>query len=133
MLDEPKDVVLEFLNAFPEGRIEDAIALMADDCECWYTGAGTVSRDDFANGMRALNAAVESVVCTIKEIIQEGNRIAVEYSNRAPLKNGKLYTNTYHSKFVVENGKITVIREYLDSLHVAQVLRGIAPNVPEDP
>lgn len=127
---DAKEVVVEFIRAAAEGRIEDSIALVDENCECWFTGGGRVSREFFVNGMRMLLAATSGPgPILIKEILQDGNRLAVEYENRFPLRNGRLYNNHYHSKFVVENGKLTVIREYLDSAHVAEVLQGIAPHL----
>lgn len=130
MATDEQKIVTDFLTAGAESRAEDAIALLDPDCECWYTGAGRVTRDVFVNGMRALLAAKAGAgEMIVNDIIQEGNKVAIEYENIWPLKNGKLYHNHYQSKFVVENGKITVIREYLDSAHVADVLQGIAPDI----
>ena len=128
-LTDPEAVVTEFIRASAELRVEDSIALMADDCECWFTGVGSVPREAFVNGMRALLGAVTAPgPVIINDIMSDGERVAVEYENKLPLNNGKLYHNHYHSKFVVRDGKITVIREYLDSAHVADVLQGINPN-----
>jgi hypothetical protein len=39
---------------------------------------------------------------------------------------GQAYDNTYCAVFCVRDGQITEVREYLDSLHAAQVLFGSA-------
>lgn len=120
---EPKQVVQAFLDHAAAGRTEEAIALIADDCECWYTGAGSVSRDDLVNGMRILQGmAAGGTRFPITEMIQEGDRVAVEYVGHMPLTNGRTYANTYHSKLVVRDGKIIVFREYLNPLIVSAAL-----------
>ncbi len=127
-MSKEKNVVTAFITAAAELRVDDAVELIADDCECWYTGRGSVSREDFVAGMRFLLSEVaEPGPVLIKEMIQEGNRVAVEYANKLQLKNGRLYDNAYQSKMVIENGKITVMREYLDSAHVAQIFGSFAP------
>jgi ketosteroid isomerase-like protein len=128
MMSKEKAIVTAFITAAAELRVDDAIQLIADDCECWYTGGGLVSREDFVAGMRFLLGQVaEPGPVLIKEMIQEGNRVAVEYANKLKLRNGRLYDNAYQSKMVIENRKITVLREYLDSAHVAQVFGSFAP------
>ena len=131
MAEDAKVVVTQFIRAGAELRADDAIAMMSDDCECWFTGGGAFSRDQFAQGIRMLlGAATEPGPVLIKDIIQEGDKVAVEYESKFPLRNGRLYHNRYHTKFKVTDGKIAVVREYLDSAHVADVLAGIAPHIP---
>lgn len=130
MAEDGKAIVTEFIKAGAELRADDLIAMMSDDCECWFTGGGSLSRDQLAQGVRMLlGAAVGPGPVIINDIIQEGDKIAVEYENKFPLRNGRFYHNHYHTKFEVKGGKITVMREYLDSAHVADVLAGIAPHV----
>jgi uncharacterized protein len=38
------------------------------------------------------------------------------------MKNGKTYQNTYHSLFIVRDGKIQSAKEYLDTIHANEVL-----------
>jgi hypothetical protein len=52
----------------------------------------------------------------------EGDRVAVEAESKARLANGTLYHNRYHFLFVVRDGRIQVVKEYLDTLHVMNAL-----------
>lgn len=109
------DIVVDFLSAGAEGRIEEAIALLADPLEAWYTGAGPVEREHFIAGMRGLAAATTGKGhIVVRDILQDGPRVAIEYTGHMPLKAGGVYANTYHTKLEVRDGKITVMREYLD-------------------
>jgi ketosteroid isomerase-like protein len=52
----------------------------------------------------------------------EGERVAVEAESKAKLANGTLYHNRYHFLFVVRDGRIQAVKEYLDTLHVMNAL-----------
>lgn len=51
----------------------------------------------------------------------EDDRVALEMESYAVKSNGIVYNNFYHFLVVLSNGKITSLREYLDTLHVKQV------------
>lgn len=117
---KPRDVAIAFLDHAAAGRAEEAIALLSPACACWYTGGGDVSRDAFADGFRALNSMIAGEArFDIADIVEDGDRVAIEYQGHIPLKNGRIYANVYHGKFVVRDGLIVVMREYLDPLMVA--------------
>ena len=52
----------------------------------------------------------------------EGDRVAVEAESFAKMKNGKTYQNKYHFLFIVRDGKIQSVKEYLDTIHANEVL-----------
>ena len=52
----------------------------------------------------------------------EDDRVAVEAESKAKLVNGTLYHNRYHFLFVVRDGRIHAVKEYLDTLHVMNAL-----------
>ena len=60
---------------------------------------------------------------TIGEITAEGNRAVLEWRvTGVASATGKPYDNEYCGVFVVTDGRIAEVREYLDSLHVADTL-----------
>lgn len=121
MPDQPKDVTIAFFKAGCEGRTEDAIAILADEVEFWYTGVENVTRRDLIDGMRGMAPLIApGGGIEVIDIVQDGNRVAIEYRGRIPLTNGKVYANTYHTKIIVEGGKITAMREYLNPLIVME-------------
>jgi len=48
----------------------------------------------------------------------EGGRVAGEMESYGVKTNGTVYNNFYHFLAIVSDGKITVLHEYLDTLHV---------------
>lgn len=55
---------------------------------------------------------------TIKSMIAEGDSVAIEAESLGELKNGRVYNQQYHILISVRDGKISAVREYLDTQHV---------------
>jgi ketosteroid isomerase-like protein len=49
---------------------------------------------------------------TVKSIIAEGDRVAVEFEGDATLANGERYCNQYCFVFTLRDGKINLLHEY---------------------
>jgi ketosteroid isomerase-like protein len=50
--------------------------------------------------------------------------VAVETESYAELNNGRIYNNDYHFLFIVRDGKIHQVKEYLDTIHTNEVFFG---------
>ena len=59
---------------------------------------------------------------TIGRILVEGDAAAVEATGKGRLHNGNDYANTYHFAIDTRDGRVTAVREYMDSHHVATVM-----------
>ena len=60
---------------------------------------------------------------TFGEITAEGDRAVLEWQVRGIASaTGKPYDNEYCGVFVIRDGRIAEVREYLDSLHAADTL-----------
>jgi len=55
---------------------------------------------------------------TVKGLIAEGDKVAVEVESYGELQNGRVYNNEYHFSITIRDGKISEVREYLDTQHV---------------
>ena len=56
----------------------------------------------------------------------EGERVAVESRGNFEFDDGRAYRNSYHHLFIVSDGQVRAVREYLD-LAVVQKFLGLAP------
>lgn len=129
-LDANKKLVREFLDHYAHARYAAALAMLAPDSRWWIPGhpqefpaAGwadkaTVERRLAAN-LKLLPHGIEIIV---GDMTAEGDRVAVEAESKAQLANGALYHNRYHFLFVVRDGRIHAVKEYLDTLHVMNTL-----------
>jgi len=55
---------------------------------------------------------------TVKGMVAEGDKVAVELESRGELDNGRLYNNEYHLLMTIRDGKVHAVKEYYDSHHV---------------
>jgi ketosteroid isomerase-like protein len=55
---------------------------------------------------------------TVTSAIAEGDRVALEVVSRGELRNGRVYEQEYHMLMTIRDGKISAVREYLDTQHV---------------
>ena len=53
-------------------------------------------------------------------MISEGNIVAAEAEFRAKTAMGSDYENYYHFKFILENGKVKRMKEYMDTYHAKE-------------
>jgi uncharacterized protein len=129
-LDANKRLVREFLDHYAHARYDAALAMLAPDARWWIPGhpqefpaAGwadkaTVERRLAAN-LKLLPHGIEIIT---GDMTAEGDRVAVEAESKAKLADGTLYHNRYHFLFVVRDGRIHAVKEYLDTLHVVNTL-----------
>ena len=55
---------------------------------------------------------------TVKSSIAEGDKVALEVESYGELQNGRIYNQEYHLLITIRDGKISAVREYLDTQHV---------------
>ena len=128
--EDNKRLVLEFLGHYSAARYDAALDLLAEDCTWWLPGhpeefpaAGSVDKATvkrrLAGNLKLLPHGLE---ITTGAITAEQDRVAVEAESRGTLVNGREYHNSYHFLFVIADGKIRRVKEYLDTLHAREAL-----------
>lgn len=119
-MNDARSVALAFQDHIGAGDLEGALALASDDAVFTTPMGDEVDKD----GLRALFASIGPVlagpmVAKILGVTSEGDRVAIEMTGSAPLKNGKAYNNRYHLLFIVTDGKIRQMKEYCDTQAVS--------------
>ena len=113
-----KQVVLDAHS----GRPGALMAALAPDIE--YTLMGSThrfartfrGRDDVAKNLFAeVGAVLARGRMTPINAVAEGDQVVVEFEGEGRTKDGRDYNNRYCSVFRIANGRITHIREYLDT------------------
>lgn len=128
---EPKRVLQRYLDALVNGDVdtirdsftEDAIWTVKADLPIagpWHGRAQVV--DDFLSAAMSERFEAGSHVFTFPTMIADGDTIALEWHVSARNAAGEPYENDYCGIFVIRNGKIAAVREYLDSGYAAKVL-----------
>ena len=109
------------LDAY-SGRPGALMAALAPDIE--YTLMGSThrfartfrGRDDVAKHLFAeVGAVLARGRMTPINAVAEGDQVVVEFEGEGRTKDGRDYNNRYCSVFRIANGRITHIREYLDT------------------
>ena len=127
----PKEVVIRFLELMGTGDWDDmerAGALFADDFSFWIAGntaiSGTVVGREAAMERRFRPARKRTMPGTltlkIGKVIAEGDYVAAEWTSRRKVVNSPDYENLFFGLFHIRDGKITSLREYLDTHAVVQ-------------
>ncbi|MGL4238627.1 nuclear transport factor 2 family protein, partial [Tabrizicola sp.] len=124
-----KQVVREFLGNFKTSNADGMIDAMTEDATWWVNGkphlfplAGTKTKAEAATMLRSMFAAyVDGLDMTIVSVIGEGDSIAAEARSHARTHSGKIYGNGYFFLFKLRGGKIAMVREYTDLMHVQEI------------
>ncbi len=128
-IEDNKRVILGFFENLSAGKGDAVMGTLADNATWWVQGnfplSGTKTKAEFGALVGELGSKIDGGLrVTPKGITAEGDRVAVEAESYAKMKNGKTYQNTYHFLFIVRDGKIQSVKEYLDTIHANAVLCG---------
>jgi ketosteroid isomerase-like protein len=130
--EENKKVVTEFMEVFSSGDVNGILGSLTDDATWWVAGnipgiSGTKDKAGFGEMLGGIAEGTKTGAITLTPLAftAEGERVAVETESYAELKNGRVYNNLYHFVFTVRDGKISSVKEFLDTEHTTAVF--VAP------
>jgi ketosteroid isomerase-like protein len=121
-----KQLALRFLDCAFNMRMDEAISMLTDDATWWVIGdpqrlkvAGQKDNEQTVRMMKNLHKVLpQGMAHRITGITAEHDRVAVEVEAEGSWKGGTLYRNTYHFLLRVRDNRISVIREYMDTMQV---------------
>jgi uncharacterized protein len=127
-----KKLIAEFLAHFKRKDVQKIVDTLTPDATWWIGGkkelfalAGTKSKAEISAILNDLvPGAKDGLAITPHGMVAEGDKVAVEAESYGVLGNGRLYNNLYHFLFTIRDGKISAVKEYLDTMHTADVLKG---------
>ncbi|HEX4108038.1 MAG TPA: nuclear transport factor 2 family protein [Solirubrobacteraceae bacterium] len=122
-----KQIVRDFMEAFGSGDIPRTMGFMARDATWWVAGtiplSGTYTKQEFEQLLGGVvDTCKQPISLTPHAFTAEGDRVAVETESYTETNAGKVYNNHYHFLFVLRDGKIVQVKEYLDTMHTNEVL-----------
>ncbi len=122
-----KAVVRGFLKAMSRGDMAYILDAYAEDGYVHTMGSTPISGKydkaqiaAFASGI--YDAFPSGLTFTISGVTAEGDRVAVEAESDGAHISGQNYHNFYHFLFILRDGKVTSLTEYLDTQMVLDVL-----------
>ena len=125
---ENKQVVLDFYEAGARGDMDACFALMADDVT--WTNIGSTKFSGTYSGKQAivenligplfsqLKAGISS---QIERLTAESDVVVAQTSGTAETLDGTPYNNTYCQVIRIRDGKITDVKEYMDTALIDSV------------
>ena len=128
-IEQNKKFIARFLAKFGRKDIAGALDDMSDDCTWWIGGkpelfalCGTKTKQEMADNFRRLVLPMKSgLEMRLGAMTAEGDRVAAEVESYGENPDGRVYNNQYHFVFVISNGKLVQVKEYLDTQHTFAV------------
>ncbi len=126
---ENKQRVRAFIEALNRGDVAAIASAYAEDGYCLTMGNTLISgKSGKAEIMKAagmiFQAFPKGIHFTINAMTAEGERVAVEAESEGVHASGKKYSNQYHFLFEFRGGKLMVLKEYMDTERVTEILCG---------
>jgi len=125
---ENRKLVEDAFAKWSRGDGSAFFALLADDVHWTVIGSTPVSRTytskrAFQEGaVQPLGAKLASAIQpTVRDILADGEKIALQWEGRATAKNGTIYSQTYCWVMRFENGKVCEGTAYLDTELITQI------------
>jgi ketosteroid isomerase-like protein len=126
--EESRSVVQRWLALAGAGDIDGAFALFADDA-LWSNIGTTRYSGDFRGREEILGRLIGplftqlegGISSEVEAVIADGEHVVVLSRGSAMTREGTPYNNTYAQVFTVRGGRITAVREYMDTALVDRV------------
>lgn len=128
---DPKQVLQHYLGALVAGDIDTIRDSFAANATWTIKGDLPIAGpwhgrdrivDDFLAAVMGERFVAGSHKFTFPTMIADGDTIALEWHVSARTAAGEPYENDYCGIFVIRDGKITEVREYLDTRYAAKTL-----------
>lgn len=126
-LTENKAVVTEFIEAMRTSNVDKLKTMITEDFSWWIIGkpeylatAGEHDTEYFLGFFKGSELFPEGADFKAISMIAEGNSVAAEAEFRAKTAMGTDYENYYHFLFIIENGKVKRMKEYMDTYHAKE-------------
>ena len=127
--EDNKKIVADFFERFSAADAVGALELLEDSVIWRVMGhegdlpmSGEMDKDAIGALIGSVKEAIPAgMTLTPTGWTAEGDRVAVEMESYGEMTNGKVYNNFYHFLATVSNGKITALREYMDTHQVKQL------------
>lgn len=127
-----KALVKEFVAEMQNSNVEKLKTMITDDFSWWIIGkpeylvtAGEHDTEYFLNFFKGTELFPEGPEFKVISMIAEDNKVSAEATFNAKTVMGTYYENTYHFLFIIENGKIKRMKEYMDTFSAKTLLEAI--------
>lgn len=122
-----KQIVRSFFEHLNRGDVAAAFAPIDDDVAWWVPGTLPFSGTKNKAGYMGIVGKIQSgfpdgLAFTVGTLVAEGDLVAAEVESLGRHRNGKTYNNRYHFLFTLRAGKVVAVKEYMDTLHLKELI-----------
>ncbi|MDB5986353.1 MAG: nuclear transport factor 2 family protein [Nevskia sp.] len=124
-----KQLVRDFIDALNRGDVAAIADAYTDDGYCLTMGNTLISGKFGKAQVRQAAGLIyqafpQGIHFTIDAMTAEGERVALEAHSEGLHASGRTYTNQYHFLFEFRDGQLAVLKEYMDTERVTEILCG---------
>lgn len=120
-----KQLARQFIGRFTANDVAGALDLLTEDATWWIAGtpdqlpaAGTYSKGEIARLLHNMASRLpDGLKMTVKGLVAEGDKVAMEAESYGELRDGRVYRQQYHFLLTLRDGRISAVKEYLDTQH----------------
>ena len=121
-----KNVVRNFIRAWEAGDVNRLTLATTDDATFWVSpttiGSGTRTRDEWLQSISGMFSNLSKPMSLqMGDFTAEDDRVSLTLTGSLHLNNGKVYNGNWHMLFFLRDGKISALKEYLDTYHAGQI------------
>jgi ketosteroid isomerase-like protein len=129
-IEENKRIASQFIEALADLSGSSCMALMSDSGTfTWMLRSkslplgGEVTKQVFGEVIRSMRGAFPNGVRhEIRDLLAEGDGVAIETESFAMMADGRLYNNVYHFRMTICDGKVECVKEYTDFLYAKELV-----------
>jgi ketosteroid isomerase-like protein len=114
LADRNRALVLRLMRAMDVCDAETIREIIAPDATWWILGVGEIDRENLIDQLQAMLGNARIAETHILGTTAEDDRVAIESHGNFVFEDGRAYRNRYHHLYVVRDGRIVAVREYLD-------------------
>jgi ketosteroid isomerase-like protein len=121
-----KNVVRSYFKALEAGDLKQMGHLTTDDFTFWVApttiASGTYTKEKWLQLVSdTFDNLAKPMTHQLGDLTAEDDRVSVTTVGNIPFKSGKVYRSHYHLLFFLRDGKISAVKEYLDTYHVGEI------------
>ena len=121
-----KNIVRSFIKAIVSGDLDRLALTTTDDATFWVspttTGSGTRNKEEYLQLISGITGELaKPMTLEMGDFTAEDDRVSLTMVGSMHLKNGKVYNGHYHYLFFLRDGKISAVKEYLDTYHAGEI------------
>ena len=128
-IEQNRQISHELFEHLSAGDLDATMALFTDDAVWRIPGKPELNRAAGDYDKKRLRGLFERMLSqldgglkmTVLGTVAEADRVAVEAESSGDLRNGRRYRQQYHFLLTFRDGRISTVREYLDTQHAFDV------------